>query len=90
MDHPSHKLEVTRLKRLQGQVSGILRMVEEERYCVDILTQIRAVQAALRRVELNILERHVHHCVQDAARAGDPEAEAKLDELFGLLKRFGS
>lgn len=90
MEHPSHKLEITRLKRLQGQVSGILRMVEEERYCVDILTQIRAVQAALRRVELNILERHVHHCVQDAARTGDAEAEAKLDELFGLLKRFGS
>ena len=64
-------------------------MVEEERYCVDILTQIRAARAALRRVEESILRDHVEHCVAQAIRSGDPgEQRAKVDELVGVLGRF--
>ena len=65
-------------------------MVEEERYCVDILTQIRAVRAALRRVEESILREHVEHCVAHAIRSGDAtERRAKVDELLGVIGRFG-
>jgi DNA-binding FrmR family transcriptional regulator len=71
-------------------VRGLLRMVEEERYCVDILTQIRAVRAALRRVEESILREHVEHCVAHAIRSGDAtERRSKVDELLGVIGRFG-
>jgi DNA-binding FrmR family transcriptional regulator len=64
-------------------------MVEEERYCVDILTQIRAARAALKRVEESILRDHVEHCVAQAIRSGDAaEQRAKVDELVGVLGRF--
>jgi CsoR family transcriptional regulator, copper-sensing transcriptional repressor len=64
-------------------------MVEEERYCVDILTQIRAARAALRRVEEAILREHVEHCVAQAMRHGDPvEQKAKVDELLDVVGRF--
>ena len=64
-------------------------MVEEERYCVEILTQIRAARAALKRVEESILRDHVEHCVAQAIRSGDPgEQRAKVDELVGVLGRF--
>lgn len=64
-------------------------MVEEERYCVDILTQLRAARAALKRVEESVLRDHVEHCVAQAIRSGDPgEQRAKVDELVGVLGRF--
>jgi DNA-binding FrmR family transcriptional regulator len=64
-------------------------MVEEERYCVDILTQIRAARAALRRVEESVLREHVEHCVAQAIRSGDPvEQKAKVDELLDVVGRF--
>ena len=91
MAHPSHQTQLPRLKRIQGQVAGLLRMVEADRYCADILTQIRAVQAALRSTEQEILKSHIGHCVTHAIDSGDQaERQAKLSELYDILKRFGT
>ena len=80
---------VKRLHRIEGQVRGIERMVEEERYCVDILTQIGAVTTALESLAYRILDEHVNHCVADALASGDPEAaEAKSRELLEAVHRF--
>ena len=90
MKHASHESQLGRLRRIHGQVGGLLRMVEERRYCMEILTQLSAIRAALRRVEENILREHVEHCVGDAVRSGKATAvQAKLDELFAVLSRFG-
>lgn len=79
-----------RLKRIHGQVAGLIRMVEDGRYCVDILTQLRAVGAALGKVEERILREHVEHCVGKAVRSGRTVAvQKKLEELFDVLSRFG-
>ncbi|HKT31782.1 MAG TPA: metal-sensitive transcriptional regulator [Gammaproteobacteria bacterium] len=91
MKHPGHQAQLPRLKRIHGQVAGLLRMVEEERYCADLLTQIRAVQAALRSVEQEILKSHIEHCVAGAIESGQQrERQAKLTELYDILKRFGA
>jgi DNA-binding FrmR family transcriptional regulator len=75
-----------RLKRIEGQVRGIARMVDEDRYCIDILTQIRAIQAALRSVEAKILKDHVEHCVEGAIASGDgDEQRRKVQELLNVL-----
>ncbi len=89
MKHPDHQSQLARLKRIHGQVAGLSRMVEEERYCADILIQLRAVQAALGAVEQEILKNHIAHCVAGAIESGDPhERDAKLTELYQILKRF--
>ncbi|MEK4029866.1 MULTISPECIES: metal-sensing transcriptional repressor [Bacillaceae] len=77
---------ITRLKRIEGQVRGIQNMIENDRYCVDILTQISAINAAMNKVGLHLLERHTQHCVADAIRDGDEE-EA-IQELMEVFKRF--
>ena len=75
-----------RLKRIEGQVRGIARMIEEDRYCIDVLTQIRAVRAALRGVEDAVLKDHVEHCVEDAIASGDGgEQRRKVQELVTAL-----
>jgi CsoR family transcriptional regulator, copper-sensing transcriptional repressor len=75
-----------RLKRIEGQVRGIARMVEEDRYCIDILTQTRAIRAALRGVEEAVLKDHVEHCVKDAIASGDDaEQRRKVQELVTVL-----
>jgi len=79
---------LNRLARIEGQVRGIQRMVEDDKYCVDILTQISAVTTALDRVGLKILDSHVHGCVRDAMRSGDEEATAKTEELLEAVERF--
>ena len=80
---------VRRLHRIEGQVRGIERMVEDDRYCIDILDQISAISTALERVGLRILDGHVNHCVSDALRSGDPDAaRAKTDELLQAVERF--
>jgi DNA-binding FrmR family transcriptional regulator len=80
---------VKRLHRIEGQVRGIERMVEEDRYCIDILTQISAVGTALESVAFKILDEHVSHCVSDALASGDPEAAAeKSQELLAAVHRF--
>ncbi len=75
-----------RLNRLEGQVRGIQRMVDEERYCIDILTQVNAVKAALDRVAVSLLDDHVRHCVTDAVRNGN--GDAKASELSDAIGRF--
>ncbi|MFV9511126.1 metal-sensitive transcriptional regulator [Tepidibacillus sp. LV47] len=75
-----------RLKRIEGQVRGIQKMVEDKRYCVDILTQIAAVRAALDKVGLAVLEKHTHGCVQKAIKSG--EGDAIIDELMDVINLF--
>lgn len=78
-----------RLKRIEGQVRGVQKMLHEGRYCVDVLTQIDAITSALARVQDQILEAHLNHCVADALEGDDrAERRAKVDEVVGLLKRF--
>ena len=79
---------LNRLARIEGQVRGIQRMVDDDKYCVDILTQIAAVTTALDRVALRVLEGHVHGCVRDAMVSGGKEAEGKADELLEAVERF--
>lgn len=79
---------LARLRRIEGQVRGIARMVEEEKYCIDILTQVSAATSALQSVALGLLDEHMHSCVLDAARQGGDEAQAKLDEASKAIARL--
>ena len=79
---------MTRLKRIEGQVRGLARMVADDRYCIDIITQISAVRAALRRAEEEILADHVTHCVEDAIASGNKtDQRRKVAELTTVLRR---
>jgi CsoR family transcriptional regulator, copper-sensing transcriptional repressor len=78
---------IKRLKRIEGQVRGLARMVEEDRYCIDIMTQLSAVRAALRRAEEEILADHVTHCVEHAITSGNKaDQRRKLAELTSVLR----
>ena len=77
-----------RLKRIEGQTRGLQKMVEEEKYCIDILTQVSAVTKALQSVALGLLDEHMSHCVVDAAKTGGPEAESKLKEASDAIARL--
>jgi DNA-binding FrmR family transcriptional regulator len=78
-----------RLARIEGQVRGIAKMIEDDRYCIDVLTQLGAVDTALEAVSLKVLEEHVGHCVAGALASGDPEqATAKSQELLAAVQRF--
>ena len=80
-----------RLARIEGQVRGIARMVEEDRYCIDVITQVQAVRAALQRVEEEVLKDHVEHCVEHAIASGDAaEQRQKVAELLQVLGRRSS
>jgi DNA-binding FrmR family transcriptional regulator len=80
---------VKRLHRIEGQVRGIERMVEDDRYCIDILTQVAAVNTALESVALKILDDHVRHCVAGALTSGDEaDAATKTEELLQAVQRF--
>src|SRR5919204_5229670 len=80
---------IKRLHRIEGQVRGIERMVSEERYCIDVLTQIAAVSTALEGVSVKLLEDHVRHCVADALAAGDGDTAArKSEDLLAAVQRF--
>ena len=77
-----------RLSRIEGQVRGLARMVEEDRYCIDVVTQVSAVRAALRRVEEEVLRDHVAHCLEHAIASGDArEQRRKIKELMDVLAR---
>ena len=77
-----------RLRRIEGQARGLQRMVEEEKYCIDILTQVSAMTKALQAVSLGLLDEHLSHCVVDAVAAGGPEADAKLKEASDAIARL--
>lgn len=88
MEQDSKTSTLKRLGRIEGQVRGLARMVEEDRYCIDIVTQISAVRAALRRVEEEILREHVAHCVEHAIRSGDKDDQRqKVKELMDVMGR---
>jgi DNA-binding FrmR family transcriptional regulator len=81
---------LNRLRRIEGQVRGVARMVEEDRYCLDILTQLQAMRAALSRVESELLKEHLGHCIEGAILSGDQnEQRQKARELIELLDRAG-
>jgi DNA-binding FrmR family transcriptional regulator len=87
--HDDKAALVMRLHRIEGQVRGIERMLEEDRYCIDVLTQISAVRTALDSLAFRLLDGHVRHCVADALTSGDElDAEAKAAELLAAVERF--
>ena len=77
-----------RLRRIEGQVRGLQRMVEEDRYCINVLEQVAAATSALQSVALVLLDEHLAHCVSDSVRAGGVEAEAKLAEASAAIARL--
>ncbi len=88
-NYPCHKSNLVSLKRVEGQVRGVQRMIEEKKYCVDILIQVNAAIGALVRVQDKILEKHLRGCVAKAVMGKSSlEKEKKLEEVFGLISRF--
>lgn len=86
---PPHDASLKRLNRIVGQLGGVKTMMEERRYCPDILTQLRAARAALKSLEVAMLGNHLNHCVVKAVKSGDDkEVQAKLDELQELIGRY--
>ncbi len=82
---------LARLTRIEGQVRGVARMIEDNRYCIDILNQIQAVKAALKKVEEHVLKDHAAHCVAHAIRSGDARDQTrKFTELVELFSRYGN
>jgi DNA-binding FrmR family transcriptional regulator len=79
---------LNRLKRIEGQARGIYRMVDEEKYCIDILTQISALTSALQSVALGLMDNHLKHCVSDAVKLGGDDAEAKIKEASDAIARL--
>ncbi|MGS2644956.1 MULTISPECIES: metal-sensitive transcriptional regulator [unclassified Streptosporangium] len=79
---------LTRLRRVEGQIRGLQRMVEEDAYCIDVLTQVSAATRALQAVALGLLEDHIGHCVADAVNAGGPEAQEKVKEASAAIARL--
>ncbi|WP_101843150.1 metal-sensing transcriptional repressor [Halobacillus sp. Marseille-P3879] len=77
---------INRLRRIEGQVRGIQSMIEEDRYCVDVLVQLSAIDSALKKVGYSLMERHAKHCVSDAVRSGN--GEEAMDELIKVMKQF--
>lgn len=90
--HPGYITEkdavLNRLRRVEGQVRGLQRMVSAETYCPDVLVQVSAATRALENVALSLLEQHLRHCVVDAARAGDEQAEQKITEATAAITRL--
>ena len=81
-----HSALTRRISRIEGQVRGIGKMIEEDRYCIDILTQVSAVQSALDALALQLLEHHLHGCVQHAVKSGD--GERAIEEALGVIRKF--
>ena len=79
---------LTRLRRIEGQIRGLQRLVDEEQYCIDILTQVSAMTKALHAVSLGLLEEHLGHCVVSAARSSEEEAEQKVTEAMDAIARL--
>ncbi len=86
--HGTKDKHLQRLKRIEGQVRGLHRMVDEEQYCIDILTQVSAVTRALQSLSLALLDEHMEHCVVEAVREGGDEQEAKLKEASAAIARL--
>lgn len=79
---------LSRLRRIEGQTRGIQRMIDEDQYCIDIITQISAITSALENISLDLLNDHIHSCVADAATQSGPQAEATLDEAMKAIRKI--
>jgi DNA-binding FrmR family transcriptional regulator len=91
MQQDTKKICLSRLSRIEGQVRGLSKMVEDDRYCIDVVNQVQAVIAALKKVEGEILRDHIAHCVEHAIRSGDKKAQReKVSELVATLARTRS
>jgi len=86
--HDDRDAVLRRLRRIEGQVRGLQRMVDEDAYCIDVLTQISAVTGALQGVALELLEGHLDHCVRAAIESGGPDADAKVAEASAAIARL--
>jgi DNA-binding FrmR family transcriptional regulator len=87
--YPNHEGQLVRLSKIEGQIKGVRRMIEDRRYCIEIVQQVQAVMAALEQVKRGLLESHVRHCVKDAAASEDAERlDEKLDEVIRVMGRF--
>jgi DNA-binding FrmR family transcriptional regulator len=86
--HDSKAAYLTRLRRIEGQVRGLQRMVDEDTYCIDILTQVSAVNKALQSVAVGLVEDHLNHCVRDAVASGGTEADDKVAEATAAIARL--
>ncbi len=85
----THEKELVRLRRIEGQIRGVQKMIEEKRYCVDILTQLSSIVGAIKGVEENILERHLKGCVyQSFAKGNEDDKAQKVNEVIEVLKKF--
>lgn len=84
--YPNHEEQLARLAKVEGQLRGVRRMIEERRYCIDIVSQIKAVNAALKQVQMGVLEKHIHHCVAESLESGEPELfEEKICEIVKVV-----
>ena len=79
---------LVRLKRIEGQVRGLQRLVDEDTYCIDVLTQVASISKALQSVAVNLLDEHLHHCVASAVAAGGPSGADKIDEATNAIRRL--
>ena len=87
--YPDHKGQLNRLAKIDGQIRGIARMIEERRYCIDIVFQIKAVQSALKQVQMGVLEKHIHHCVAESAKSGDASRLGeKIEEIVQVVAKM--
>ncbi len=88
-NHPDHSDEISRLNRMAGQVEGVKKMIEERRYCPDIVTQLRAIQSAAKAIESNILRRHLEACVQEAFNTDNQtDKDSKIEELLKIFQKL--
>ena len=86
MNHPDHTDNLTALRRIEGQVRGVHQMIEEKRYCMDIVNQIKAIKSGLRRVESKVLEKHLRSCITQALNK--KEMEEKISELVNIFRQI--
>ena len=85
-DHPSHQSQLSALKRVEGQVRGVIKMIDEGKYCIDVLNQIKAAKAALVKIESNILKKHVESCVKESFK-NKKALDSKVEELLKLINK---
>ncbi|MBI4084122.1 MAG: metal-sensitive transcriptional regulator [Candidatus Lambdaproteobacteria bacterium] len=86
---PDHQNQLARLAKIEGQLNGIRKMIEDRRYCVEIVQQIKAATAGLRQVQMGVLEKHIHHCVHEALETRNPDTlAAKVDEIVNVIARM--